>query len=255
MAPQLRASLDHPRLIEPDRQGSRGGDLRILLPNGSGGGVARVGEETVSRLALAPVELLERLVRHVDLSAHLEQRRGISQEAEGNGIDRPEVGGHVLSDRPVAPRRPPDEDSVLVGERHREAVDLQLAHVAVGRIAELTGDALLPRPEIVGGLGVVERAQRSKVLDRGEHLRRRSADTPGRRVGCDEVRVTFLELHQLGDECVVLGIGDLGIVEDVVAMGVVPDPLAQLLHPLRGCAHGRSGAASADDAMTVTGRG
>ena len=62
---------------------------------------------------------------------------------------------------------------------------------------------------------------------------RRGADGLGGRVGRDQRRVVGLELPQLADQEVVLGVGDLRRVERVVALVVVLDQLAQLGRPGR----------------------
>jgi hypothetical protein len=62
----------------------------------------------------------------------------------------------------------------------------------------------------------------------------RCADALSRTVGCHEVGELVLEREQFPDQCVVLGIGDLRVVEHVVAIRVIVDRLAQFLDPLRG---------------------
>ena len=60
------------------------------------------------------------------------------------------------------------------------------------------------------------------------------ADALRRRVGRDELGVRLLERLQLVEERVVGGVLDLRVVEDVVAVVVVPDEAAELLDPLAG---------------------
>ena len=69
----------------------------------------------------------------------------------------------------------------------------------------------------------------SAVLDDAEGGDGLAADALRRRVGRDELRVALFQAAQLAHEVVVLGVADLGAVEDVVAVVVVGDEGAQLL--------------------------
>ena len=90
-----------------------------------------------------------------------------------------------------------------------------------------------PRVQLVDPEGVVEAHHGRAVLDRGEQQRRRAGDAPGGRVRAHELGVGVLEEAQLADQGVVVGVGDLGGVELVVALVVVVDEPAQLLDPSR----------------------
>ena len=79
--------------------------------------------------------------------------------------------------------------------------------------------------------GVVEAHHRDPVADLLEQARGRRADGVRRRVGRRQRGVVRLELPQLHDEEVVLGVGDLGRIERVVQLVVVHDQRAQLLGP------------------------
>ena len=54
----------------------------------------------------------------------------------------------------------------------------------------------------------------------------------GRRIRCDELGMRLLEREQLVVEPVELGVGDLRLVEDVVAVEVMVDLPAQLVEAL-----------------------
>src|SRR5262249_2789987 len=74
------------------------------------------------------------------------------------------------------------------------------------------------------------REHRRPVLDRGEERRRRASDRLRRRVGRLQLREPVLERSELTHQLVVLDVGDLGVVEHVVAVAMVLDLGAQLLH-------------------------
>ena len=61
------------------------------------------------------------------------------------------------------------------------------------------------------------------MVDLGETRRRSGADPPRRRIVGSELGMQLLERLELVIERVVAGVGDLGVVEDVVAVGVMLD--------------------------------
>ena len=65
----------------------------------------------------------------------------------------------------------------------------------------------------------------------GEAGQRLAADALGGRVGRDQFGMRCLQLLELAEESVVVGVGDLGAVEDVVAVLVMADQCPQLLDP------------------------
>ena len=207
------ALLDAAGSVQVDEQ-PVGGDLRVLLAERAGAGVARVGVEGEARLLALGVDPGELRLRHEDLAARVERRR--LRQAIRNGLDRAQVGRHVLAGRPVAARRALDEAAALVAEGDREAVDLQLRDVAEvrGRLrrrrqAEAAPDARVERPQLVVAERVAERQHRPAVADLVERGADRAADALGRRVGRDQLRMGGLERDELAEELVVLGVAEL----------------------------------------------
>ena len=85
---RLAAAVVPAELVPEGIERARGGDLRVELADGAGGGVARAGEERESGGAALDVELLEAALRHVDLAADLESIREIGRgEAARDGAD------------------------------------------------------------------------------------------------------------------------------------------------------------------------
>ena len=78
-----------------------GGDRRIQLAQRAGGGVARVGEDLAAGLSLPLVERGEVGAGHVDLAAHLADRRSAGDPVR-DIRQRAQVGGHVLAGVTVA---------------------------------------------------------------------------------------------------------------------------------------------------------
>ena len=67
------------------------------------------------------------------------------------------------------------------------------------------------------------------MLDRREERRRRAAHRLRRRIGGLQLREAVLERAQLAHQVVVLGVGHLGVVEDVIAVAMVLDLGPELL--------------------------
>jgi hypothetical protein len=76
-----------------------------------------------------------------------------------------------------------------------------------------------------------------------EELGRRRPDALRRRVGRDQLGEPLLDVGELADELVVRRVGDLGFVEDVVAVVVELDLRAELFGP-----HARGGEVGIFDA-------
>ena len=72
------------------------------------------------------------------------------------------------------------------------------------------------------------------MLDRLEGLRRRAADTLGRGVGRPEGRVRVLEGRELAHQRIELGVRDLWIAQDVIALLVVADQPSKFVETLGG---------------------
>jgi hypothetical protein len=85
--------------------------------------------------------------------------------------------------------------------------------------------------EFVRRHGVVERQHRQAVPHRGEPLGRRGADALRRRRRAAQYRVALLELDQLAEQRVVLGIRDRRRVFHIVALIVRGDFAPQTLDP------------------------
>ena len=228
-----RGGLEVAHVVEEDRERAIGGDRRVLLPDGSGGGVARVREHGLAGLFELRVQPCERLSRHVDLTPHLEPPRRLERALQrgGDGLDGPEVLGDVLAHASVAAGGAAREPSALVEQGYPQPVDLRLAHVLEARAGQRARDARLELAEVVRADRVVQRQHGGEVLHGGEGLGATAARALGRAVGRDQLGMGLLQLNQLAVQPVVLGVGDLGPVQDMVEVVVPVDLLAQLVDP------------------------
>ena len=120
--------------MRPEAQRAAGGDLRVLLAQRSGGGVARIGEladlrrieilalflRRAARLVHQPrVEIGEGSALHVDLAADFEHLGRIAIEPRRNIRDVHHIGGHILAHLPVAARSRANQIALLVAQGER----------------------------------------------------------------------------------------------------------------------------------------
>ena len=163
-----------------------------------------------------------------------------------------QVVGHVLAHLPVAARSAAHEDAIAIGERDGQAVDLGLGDERERHVAEpvrLQQPAVAPVPGeqllLVAGIG--QREHGLHVAHLLELLQRLTAHTLCGRIGRAQLRETLLELLQLGEQAVVVGIADLRLVEHVVQLSMVLDLAAQRYRPpadLVGHTHGSTSASA-----------
>src|SRR5215813_12520957 len=106
------------------------GDPRVEQLESAGCRIARVGVERLPRFFLFPVQALERLAGHVNLSANL-HHRGMTRalQDEWNLRDGLEVLRDDLSHHAVAASCAAHEPTAFVGQTDRGTVDLDLGGV------------------------------------------------------------------------------------------------------------------------------
>ncbi len=217
--------------MAPQLQGPRRGHLRILLAQRAGRAVARVRERSLLPLGELAVQPLERRDGEIDLPPDLQEPGRIVEPQPRRDLpDRADVRGHILAGGAVPARRGLDERPSIVGERDRHAVDLQLT-AEPRALPDRPFHPRRPGTQVLGGEHVVEREHPRAVLYGREQLGGRGADPLGRALRGDQLGEALLQLHELADERIVVGVRDLGVVEHVVPVTVVVDLLAQLLDP------------------------
>ena len=226
---EARVLLDATEPVEEDGQRTRCGDPGVELAQPSRRGVARIRVDLLARLPLSLVQALEARTGHVHLAPDFEHpRMSVSPHAQGHRGNRAQVSGHVLAALAVAACRASFEAPVAVDEARREAVELRLERV----LHLLDFEAFAHPPVEVAQLllaeSVAEREHGRGVHDFREPRERRRAHPLGRGVGTPEARMRFLQRHELAHQAIVLGVRNLGVVEDVVAVVVVLDAFAKL---------------------------
>jgi len=219
--------------VDEDVQAALCRDAGVLLAQRPGRGVSRVGEGFLPLGLQRPVQLLERLAAHEDLSPDLQDVQGcrLPAKAQGDRGHRLQVLGDILAQPPVAAGGAPNEPALLVQQGDAQAVHLGLADVGEGFAGEGPLQARLEFPDLLGGVGVVQAEHGHPVLDRGEAFGHGAADALGGGVWGGELRVGRLQLLELVEQAVILRVGDLRPGQDVVAVAVVVQERAKLLGP------------------------
>ena len=241
-------AFDASETVKHDGQGTRRGNRGIELAKAPRRRVARVRIDLLARRALLRIEALEARSGHVHLASDLEHARrpGSSQPQRHTGY-RAQVPGHLLSALPVAARRAPFEVPVDVHETRREPVELGLQCVL--HLIDL--EAFAHSPIEIAQLLLPERVAEREHGRGVDHFRegghRFRAHPPGGRVRCLQIGMRGLERLELAHQAVVLGVGDLGVVESMIAVVVVIDALAELGNPCRSLHRGTPGRAGTSD--------
>ena len=211
-------------------------DLGILLAQGSCSSVARVGEGVATLGIGLFIQTHKAALGHIDLAtyfdgtlavgAHVGERR--LGQVHGHILDGTHVERHVLARGAVAACGRAHKGAVLVGKRHAQAVDLELAGIGDATGAERILGALEPRVKFVQIHGIVHGIHACHVRDRRKLLAHVAAHALGIAVGRHQVGIGRLDLLQFNEHFVEGGVRDLGRVEHVVAIGVVVELMAQL---------------------------
>jgi hypothetical protein len=201
------------RCVAEHLQRPLGRQPRVELADRPRGRVARVHERRLARLRAALVERREVGQGHVDLAAHLEQRRGVLNP-QRDRRDRAQVVGDVLADLAVAAGGAPLELAVAVEQRHRQAVDLRLADEREVRVLDALAGQVVAHPRHPGAqlllrAGVGQGEHGLQVLDLLQLGDRLAADPLGRGVRRDELGVVALDGAQLVEQRVVGVVADL----------------------------------------------
>ncbi len=177
----IRRHLAHlPPGVGEKAEGTRGGNGRIFLAQGTRGRIARIGEDGIAGGLLPLVKRQERLLGHVDFAAHLANVRDVAAfQFFRHVLQRTDIGGDVFAHRTVAARRGGNEFAGFVTQRHRQPVDFRLGaegDLAIVAQFQKTPDAADEIDDVLFRKGIVERQHRHRVPDLGEAAGRSCTD-------------------------------------------------------------------------------
>ncbi len=150
-------------------------------------------------------------------------------QPERHALDRADILRDVFAVDPVAAGRADRQPPVLVNQLDTETVELDLGDVFdVGVGLQHALDALVELAHLLGVHRVAERHHRPAMHHDAEFFARRRTHTLRGRIGRGELRMLALERLEPAHQLVVFGVGNLGIVENVVAIVGAIDFVAQL---------------------------
>ena len=218
-------SLDSLNIEHKNIQSAGGGNLRILLAQGSRSGIARIFERAFPLHFLRRGDPFKAFQRHIDLAAHDQALRRIG-ECHRQVSQRAEIFRHVLADKPVAARRAADEHTVFIFQRHGQPVDLRLHNIVVC-LRNRRIHAFAKGAQLVKGKHVLQTLQRHRMAHLRKRVERISAHTLRRRIRRLILRVRLLQLRQTAHQRVIFKVRDLRRVLDIVQQVVLFNFLAQ----------------------------
>ena len=156
-------------------------DLGIELAQGACRRIARIGEDLAVRFQLSLIERCEIAVAHINFAAHIDQVWHASAlKSVRDVLDRHDVGGDVFAFDAVSARCRFLEQTLLVADRNRQAIDLRLGgnleRIAVCELQE-PAHAVSEIGDIFFGKGVRERQHRDCVAHLGKGRNRGGTNT------------------------------------------------------------------------------
>ena len=222
--------------MRQEAQRPRGRDLRILLAKRPRRGVARVGEDLAALRLLPLVERGESILRHIDLAAHLEDRRRAGQSLRNVG-NRPHVRPHILADAAVPARRREHQLACFITQRTGQPVDLGLGGERDGRVGRKAQESPYPRDKLDHFLRrerIFQAQHRSRMGNLGERRGRGRTHAERRRIRPHQMRKLRLERRILADERIIIRVRNRRCIAVVIEPVVQRDLLRQPHQPIGG---------------------
>ena len=172
-----------------------GHHLRIQLAQGSGAGVAGIGEQRFTPLLPFGIDRREGGIRDEGFSSHFHPFRWVLDlQPQRNRADRAHVGGDLFTAAAIAPGGGPLQHPIAVAQGQGVAVNFQFPHQGQAGVAgtvQHLEQPLVPGLQVVAVEGVVEAEHAHAVLNAGEPLRRSSAHPLGGAVGPLQARIVL----------------------------------------------------------------
>ena len=196
-------------------QSPLGGNLRVQLPQRTGGGISGVCEEGLPLLFLPGVELFETLLGHIHLTPDDQPGRGIFQ-GHGDGTDGFQILCHILTHIAVATGGTPEKLAVDILQRHGKSVDLRF-HGELRRGFRRQG-FLQEFIQFLQRKHILQAHQRHGmgVFFKGAYGG--TAYPLGGRIGLQQFRVGLFQILQFPKEPVIFKIRHLGIIQHIIAV-------------------------------------
>ena len=184
------------------------------------------------------IEALETGLGHEHFTAHFQRRRpAFAVQLQRNIAHGAHVDANVFARGAIAPGGAAHQQTILIQQADRQAIELRLAAVfhrraatkqIAGRHVEAFVDAAIELAHVGFFESVAEAEHRNFVTHLSERGQRHAADALGRRVAGDQFRIGRFQRLELVEQAVVLGIGNARLVENVIAIVVLIQLSAQL---------------------------
>ena len=243
--PALLGRRDFAQPVGEETQGTLGRYGGVQLTHSSRSGVTRVDKGFFAFhalgdfFALALIQGLEVIATHVDLAAHLQDRRCIGRQPQGDLPNSADVLRHIFTRFAISARGGLHQHTLLVAQVHGQAIELGFGHV-LNRRSIFAQTQFTPHTSVeilcTAGFGVRlgANAQHGHCMAHaGERIQRFAAHTLGRGIRRDQFGVGIFNRLQLTKQPVVFGIGNLRLIQHVILMGMVVQSRAKLCHMSR----------------------
>ena len=175
---------------------------RIELADRAGRGVARVRKARLAQLFALSVNPFENSARQIRLASNFDFAGDLLRlvaQLEWNAANCAHVRRHIFAAESVAARDAAREQAVLVVNRKRQPVNLQLGDVVRRFAASEFAATFVERPQLFNVVAVVERQHRPAMDKFGKTFGRPAADALGRTVRRDQPGMLGFQRAQLLD--------------------------------------------------------
>ena len=219
-------------------QPSSGGNARLQLSNGAGGGISWVGEQRETILFSLLVHFLESSNRHQHFASHLEVRgdtrllERVLRDRKRDGPHGADIQSYIFALTAIASRYAANQLSAFAVKGQGHTVQLQFANIFDFLLPTQVMDTAFPIAQLVFAIGVVEREHGGGMPDLQEAFARFSAYALTGRVGGYQIRVLSFQLDKLVHQLIEFCVGNLRIIEYVIAVLVMTDLLTQAFNLL-----------------------
>ena len=214
-----------------DIQAALCGDLRVQLPQRTGSGVSGVGKERFPVFFPLGVQLLKPFFRHKHLAPDNEPGRGVGK-GHGNGLDGFQVFRHVLAYAAVSPGSAPDENAVLIFQRHGKAVDFRLN--GEGNLPHVRPDFLQKFVQLFHAEHIPKAHKGHRMNDLFKLAEGLSAHSLCGGIGQGKLRMGFFQLFQLPQKAVIFKVGHGWVIQDIIAVARILQKRGQRFNSLFG---------------------
>ena len=205
-----------------EAQPASGGDARILLPQRTGCGVARIGERRSACILLLAIECMKIIPTHEHFAADFHEVRNIlfrPTKLRRDGADSAHVQCDVFTGDAIATSQPLLQHAASIDEIQCQTIDFDLAahwqRLAV-RPIEIANHRIVPVLEFLDRKDIIKAHHAAWMPHGSEIVGERAANSMGGRLWIVQRGERRLKLLQATQARIIGGIGADGRIIDVV---------------------------------------